>query len=159
MTITVKNNSNRDNDSLTEEFNYGKTISIDPSKLSFSQATVSYQKVGKTYDYESMVRGMKKDGWNGDPVDIVIMPNGTATSMDNTRILAAREAGVNVQANVRDYNSPLTPAERDRFTSGKNIPSTWGEAIKLRIEKQGQFEKGWEIKFPHGSIYDPKVTN
>lgn len=105
-----------------------------------------------------MVKSMQKDGWNGDPVDIVIMPNGTATSMDNTRILAAREANVSVKAKVRDFNTPLTSAEKDRFQSGSQIPKTWGEAIKLRIAKQSQFEKGWEIKFPHGSIYDPKVS-
>ena len=103
---------------------------------------------------------MKKDGWNGDPVDIVIMPNGTATSMDNTRILAAREAGANVQAKVRDFNTPLTSAEKDRFTSGNKVPNTWGEAIKLRVERQGS-QKGvpenWSIEFPYGSIYDPKV--
>ena len=99
----IENNFNRDNDSITEAFNYGKTISLDPTKLSFSQATVSYQKGGKPYNYESMVKSMQKDGWNGDPVDIVIMPNGTATSMDNTRILAAREAGVNVQVKIRRF--------------------------------------------------------
>ena len=155
---TITNNFYRDNDSITEAFNYGKTISLDPTKLSFSQATVSYQKGGKHYNYESMVKSMQKDGWNGDPVDIVIMPNGTATSMDNTRILAAREANVSVKAKVRDFNTPLTSAEKDRFQSGSQIPKTWGEAIKLRIAKQSQFEKGWEIKFPHGSIYDPKVS-
>ncbi|WP_213071727.1 hypothetical protein [Acinetobacter nosocomialis] len=101
---------------------------------------------------------MKKNGWNGEPVDIVIMPNGSATSMDNTRILAAREAGIDVKAKVRDFNTPLTSLEKDRFKSGNVVPKTWGEAIKLRVEKQGQFEKGWEIKFPYGSIYDPKVT-
>jgi filamentous hemagglutinin len=154
----ITNNFYRDNDLITEAFNYGKTISLDPTKLSFSQATVSYQKGGKHYNYESMVKSMQKDGWNGDPVDIVIMPNGTATSMDNTRILAAREASVSIKAKVRDFNTLLTPAEKDRFKSGNKIPRTWGEAIKIRIEKQGQFEKGWEINFPYGSIYDPKVT-
>ena len=158
IAATITNNFYRDNDSITEAFNYGKTISLDPTKLSFSQATVSYQKGGKHYNYESMVKSMQKDGWNGDPVDIVIMPNGTATSMDNTRILAAREANVSVKAKVRDFNTPLTSAEKDRFQSGSQIPKTWGEAIKLRIAKQSQFEKGWEIKFPHGSIYDPKVS-
>ncbi|WP_249127136.1 hemagglutinin repeat-containing protein [Acinetobacter nosocomialis] len=156
--VVKENNFYRDNDSITGSFNYGKTISIDPTRLSFSQATVSHQKVGKPYNYDGMVESMKKNGWNGEPVDIVIMPNGSATSMDNTRILAAREAGIDVKAKVRDFNTPLTSLEKDRFKSGNVVPKTWGEAIKLRVEKQGQFEKGWEIKFPYGSIYDPKVT-
>lgn len=156
--VVKENNFYRDNDSITGSFNYGKTISIDPTRLSFSQATVSHQKVGKPYNYDGMVESMKKNGWNGEPVDIVIMPNGSATSMDNTRILAAREAGIDVKAKVRDFNTTLTSLEKDRFKSGNVVPKTWGEAIKLRVEKQGQFEKGWEIKFPYGSIYDPKVT-
>ncbi|WP_288453981.1 VENN motif pre-toxin domain-containing protein, partial [uncultured Acinetobacter sp.] len=158
---TVKeNNFYRDNDSITETFNYGKTISIDPTRLSFSQATVSHQKGGKAYNYNSMVDSMKRDGWNGDPVDIVIMPNGTATSMDNTRILAAREANIDVKAKVRDFNTPLTKAESERFKVNGKTPNTWGEAIKLRVEKQAS-QKGtpdnWSIQFPYGSIFDPKV--
>jgi filamentous hemagglutinin len=46
--------------------------------------------------------------------------------MDNTRILAAREANVSVKAKVRDFNTPLTSAEKDRFQSGSQIPKTWG---------------------------------
>ena len=43
----------------------------------------------------------------------------------------------------------------------KRAPS-WGEAILLRIEKQGTIKgdgipNNWNIKYPHGSIYDPKV--
>lgn len=158
---TVKeNNFYRDNDSIIETFNYGKTISIDPTRLSFSQATVSHQKGGKAYNYNSMVDSMKREGWNGDLVDIVIMPNDTVTSMDNTRILAAREANIDLKAKVRDFNTPLTKAESERFKVNGKTPNTWGEAIKLRVEKQAS-QKGtpdnWSIQFPYGSIFDPKV--
>ena len=104
---------------------------------------------------------MQKDGWNGDPVDIVIMPNGTATSMDNTRILAAREAGVNVQAKIRDFSTALNSDEKMRFKSNGVTPNTWGDAIKLRISRQ-ETQKGtpdgWSIQFPYGSLYDPKIV-
>ena len=156
----INNNFNAENSSLTEAFNYGKTITFDPSKTSFSQATVSFEKNERSYNYETMVESMKAKGWNGDPVDVVIMPNGTATSMDNTRILAAREAGIDVQARVRDYNSPLTLEESRRFKENGVTPSTWGEVIKLRVEKQGT-QKGvptdWPAQFPYGSLYDPKI--
>lgn len=62
------------------------------------------------------------------------MPNGTATSMDNTRILAAREAGVNVQAKIRDFNTALTSAEKDRFRLNEIEPNTWGEAHTRQLK-------------------------
>lgn len=36
------------------------------------------------------------------------MPDGAPTSMDNTRIMAAREAGVKVEANVHNFNDRLS---------------------------------------------------
>jgi filamentous hemagglutinin len=53
---------------------------------------------------------MKTNGWKGDPVDVVKMPDGKLTSMDNTRIAAAREAGIDVNASVRGFDDPLTSA-------------------------------------------------
>lgn len=44
---------------------------------------------------------MRTNGWKGDPVDVVKMPDGKLTSMDNTRIAAAREAGIDVKAGER----------------------------------------------------------
>ena len=64
---------------------------------------------GEKYTYDDLVESMKRDGWKGDPVDVVRMPDGMPTSMDNTRILAAREAGVEVKANVRSFDELLTP--------------------------------------------------
>ena len=135
---------------------------LDPSEVSFSQATVSYQKKGKGYNYDTMVEDMRKNGWNGKPVDVVNMPDSAPTSMDNTRILAAREAGIKVEANVHSFNEKLTAREVERFQVNGVFPNTWGEAILLRIEKQGTIKgdgipNNWNIKYPHGSIYDPKV--
>jgi len=135
---------------------------LDPSEVSFSQATVSYQKKGKDYNYDTMVEDMRKNGWNGKPVDVVNMPDNAPTSMDNTRILAAREAGIKVEANVHSFNEKLTAREVERFQVNGVFPNTWGEAILLRIEKQGTIKgdgipNNWNIKYPHGSIYDPKV--
>lgn len=139
---------------------------IDPTRTSFSQATVSYQKmengVPKDYNYDSIVSAMKeKQGWIGDPVDVVNMPDKAPTSMDNTRILAAREVGVKVEANVHNFNDPLTKAEATRFTYNGIKPKTWGEAIQLRVQKQsetGFAPKEWSSQYPNGSIYDPKIT-
>lgn len=134
---------------------------IDPTRTSFSQATVSYQKRGASYNYDSIVTEMKKQNkWVEEPVDVVNMPDRVPTSMDNTRILAAREAGVKVEANVHNFNDLLSPKERIRFKQDGVEPQTWGEAIQLRIRKQATQKgvpMGWSQRFPNGSIYDVKV--
>ncbi|HFB5221231.1 TPA: polymorphic toxin MafB class 3, partial [Neisseria gonorrhoeae] len=134
---------------------------IDPTRTSFSQATVSYQKRGANYNYDSLVAAMnEKKSWVGDRVDVVNMPDGAPTSMDNTRIMAAREAGVKVEANVHNFNDRLSSKERIRFKHDGIEPQTWGEAIQLRIRKQETQKgvpEGWSKRFPNGSIYDVKV--
>ncbi|TNH20988.1 hypothetical protein FHQ27_05620 [Testudinibacter sp. TR-2022] len=80
--------------------------------------------------------------------------------MDNTRILAAREAGIKIQANVHNYNETLTLEESIRFRVNGVTPKTWGEAVELRIQRQSSLRYvpiDWSNKFPYGSIYDPKT--
>ncbi|QWH98005.1 hypothetical protein EXW36_27990 (plasmid) [Bacillus mycoides] len=79
---------------------------------------------------------MKSNGWKGDPIDVVKMPDGNLTTIDNTRVAAAREVGIEVQATIRNYNDPLPANLIDRFTTKKGVPKTWGEALDLRIQKQ-----------------------
>jgi len=142
--------------------NLTKTSSLNPNDIRFSQTTVSYNKIdrktGKKFTYDDLVDSMKKDGWKGDPVDVVKMPDGKITSMDNTRILAAREAGIDVQATVRNAGDKLSPAEVERFTDlDKGFhPETWGDAISGRINKQKP--KRFPKENPSGSITPPRVT-
>lgn len=95
---------------------------------------------------------MKKDGWKGDPVDVIKMPDGKLTNMDNTRILAAREAGINVKAKVHDFNEKLTPEIKE--LRGREKYNTWGEAIKGHINKQS---RGFGKQNPNGSNQSPKI--
>lgn len=134
---------------------------LDPAEISFSQATVAYQKKNSTLNYDDLVQSMRKDGWQGAPVDVVKMPNGAPTSVDNTRILAAREAGIKVEANVRNYNDPISRDQAVRFVLNGKVPKTWGQAVEFRVQKQSQMsgvDKSWSEKFPSGSIYDPDIT-
>ena len=134
---------------------------LDPSEVSFSQATVSYQKKDKDCNYDTMVEDMRKNGWNGKPVDVVNMPDNAPTSMDNTRILAARKAGIQIDAIVHNHSDRLSYNEIKRFKVGTTYPKTWGEAIELRVKRQSEMsgvDKNWSTKFPHGSLYDPKVV-
>jgi len=111
--------------------------------------------------HDELVSSMRRDGWQGDPVDVVNMPDGAPTSMDNRRLLAAREAGIPIEANVRNASDPLTPAQIDRFETNGQRPTTWGEAIQLRTQRQGGIQgvgPSWPDRFPNGSIYDPNFV-
>ena len=138
---------------------------FDPRDVAFSQNTVSFHKIdrktGQTYTFDDLVESMRLNGWQGDPVDVVRMPDGGITSMDNTRILAARRAGIDIHARVRSLNEELTPGEVMRFTrTNSPEPATWGEAIQYRIDGQeGEYYRGsfWQV-FPRGSLYDPELT-
>jgi len=126
-------------------------------EIRFSQNSVSFNKTdrvtGTDYTYNDLVNSMRTSGWKGDPVDVVKMPDGKLTSMDNTRIAAAREAGINVKANVRGYDDPLTPAIQE--ARGWQSFSTWGEAITGRINKQSG---GFATNNPHGSDEPPRIS-
>jgi uncharacterized Zn-binding protein involved in type VI secretion len=125
--------------------------------IRFSQKSVSYSKVdratGKSYTYDDLVESMRSNGWKGDPVDVIKMPDGKLTSMDNTRIAAAREAGVEVQARVRSYDEPLTLETQE--ARGWQSHDTWGEALTGRINKQsGSFA----TDNPYGSPNPPRIS-
>lgn len=49
------------------------------------------------------------------------------TNKQIARVASAREAGIDV------YDDPLPADMIERFTIKKGVPSTWGEAISLRI--------------------------
>ena len=138
---------------------------LDPMKTGFTQSWVSYQKPGASYNFDTLVESMRTNGWAGKPVDVVRMPDGTLTSIDNTRILAARQAGIEVQANVRAFDELILDANRMDSLSIRGVtPSTWGNAAALRINSPLQnnvLRNGgvvnWSQRFPSGSIYDPNI--
>jgi LysM repeat protein len=125
-------------------------------KIRFSQNSVSFNKIdratGQPYTYDDLVSSMRTNGWKGDPVDLVRMPDGILTSMDNTRITAAREAGIGVQGTLRGYGEVLTPAMQN--ARGWSSYSTWGEAITARISNQS---KGFSTANPYGSLQSPRI--
>lgn len=135
------------------------TANFAANEIRFSQNSVSFGKVdratGQAFTYDELVTSMRTNGWKGDPVDVVRMQDGRLTSIDNTRIRAAREAGIDVQANVRAFDSPLTASEIGRFTKGIQIPSTWGDAVTIRINSQ---TNGFGVKYPYGADTLPRVT-
>ncbi|WP_077605997.1 RHS repeat domain-containing protein [Salinivibrio sp. ML290] len=115
---------------------------LDPNSVRFSQNSVN--------GAGGLTESMNTNGWKGDPIDVVKMDDGGLTTIDNTRVLAASRAKVNVQAKIHGFNEPLPEDMIERFTTKKGVPSTWGEAIKLRIGKQSA---GFRNKYPNGSPF------
>ena len=51
----------------------------------------------------------------------------------------------NTIKNVHKYDEPLDDWQVERFTTAKGVPSTWGEAVNLRIGKQNStFRKNYQ---------------
>jgi hypothetical protein len=92
---------------------------------------------------------MLQNGWRGAPIDVVRMEDGGLTTIDNTRLLAASRAGVDVQAVVHDAGEPLTTDQVTRFTRGDAVPRTWGDAVTIRIQNQNsQFRQLYPMGSP-----------
>lgn len=118
------------------------TTTINPNDIRFSQSSVN--------GASEIIDSMKAKGWDGDPIDVVRMPDGNLTTIDNTRVLAARYAEIDVQANVHAFDEVL-PQDLDlieRLTTPKGVPQTWGDAVLLRIGKQNS---GYRNTYPLGS--------
>ncbi|MBK3468884.1 hypothetical protein [Pseudomonas sp. MF6776] len=84
------------------------------------------------------------------------MPDGQLTSMDNTRVRAAREAGINVEAREWKLDDPLSQNNKERFEVNDVMPDTLGEALQLKIQKQKPKRFGNEN--PFDSHNPPKLT-
>ncbi|QVK19511.1 hypothetical protein KHQ81_00610 [Mycoplasmatota bacterium] len=91
---------------------------------------------------------MKVNGWVGDAIDVVKMLDGMLTSLDNTRLLSAKYAGINVNARVHNFNDALPLDLVDRFTTKGGIPTTWGDAVNLKIGNQNSLYRN---TYPSGS--------
>ncbi|WP_143742420.1 hypothetical protein [Roseateles chitinivorans] len=62
--------------------------SLSPASIRFSQSSVN--------GVEEIAASMRANGWKGAPIDVVRMSDGSLTTFDNTRLLAAQRAGINV---------------------------------------------------------------
>ena len=117
------------------------STSINPNEIRYSQSSVNGS--------SDIIQSMKANGWQGEPIDVIEMPDGIYTTIDNTRVVSAREAGINVEANVHGYNDPLPSEYIERFTTKKGVPKTWGEAIELRVGKQ---KASFRNENPYGKL-------
>jgi hypothetical protein len=85
------------------------------------------------------------------------MPDGGISSIDNSRLLAARDADISLEAIVHDPTDPLALHELERFDPTKgDAVETWGDVAANRI--QGQRPRVWSETNPFGTLTRPRVT-
>jgi RHS repeat-associated protein len=119
----------------------GAANSIPASTVRFSQSSVN--------GADAIEASMRANGWMGDAIDVVRMPDGGLTSLDNTRLLAANRAGIDVRASIRGFDDTLPSSAAERFATTKGgVPSTWGDAVINRIGNQN---RGYRTANPFGS--------
>ncbi len=119
-------------------------VNLDPATIRFSQHSVT--------GAVPITDSMRSDGWVGAPIDVVRMPDGDLTTIDNTRVLAARQAGIDVSANVHGFDEPLPPDMIGRFTTRSGPVATWGQAVGQRIGRQ---KATLRTTYPLGSWNEP----
>lgn len=98
---------------------------------------------------QEIADSMQTNGWAGDPIDVVQMPDEGLTSVDNTRVVAADETGIDVQATIHAFDEPLPEDQVGRFTTRRGgVPSTWGDAVMNRIGGQNSTFRN---SYPYGA--------
>ncbi|MDZ5255151.1 SH3 domain-containing protein [Clostridium sp. LIBA-8841] len=133
LSSVIFHNSFRDTDGIISTLKQAsrKTIKLDPERIRFSQSSVN--------GAGEIIESMKKNGWKGDPIDVIKMEDGKLTTIDNTRVVAARKTKTNVLANIHEETEELVDKEMiERFTVKDKVPKTWGDAIRFRIGKQNK---------------------
>lgn len=101
--------------------------SMSPDDLRFSQTTA-----GGGGRLARLTDSMRQNGWDGPPIDAVRTREGVV-AIDNTRVLAARDAGLDtIPVNVHDAADALPPNMAGRFGESR----TWGEAVIYRTSRQ-----------------------
>jgi RHS repeat-associated protein len=117
--------------------------SLAPSGVRLSQSSVN--------GAAEIIDSMRANGWVGAPIDVVRMPDDAFTTIDNTRVVAAHQAGIDVQAMIHEFNDSLPADQIARFTTRKGgVPSTWGDGVLNRIGIQNSL---FRTTYPLGSPF------
>jgi RHS repeat-associated protein len=108
---------------------WGPEFELDPASVRFSQKSVN--------DVQALIESMDRRGWRGHPVDVVTMPDGQLTSIDNSRLLAAHYTRTELHARLHAFDDPVS-GWRARLLRKRlgTAPATWGDAADLRIGRQ-----------------------
>lgn len=120
----------------------GGAVTLNPRSVRLSQTSVN--------DAAEIIDSMRANGWAGDPIDAVRMPDGGLTTVDNTRVVAAGHAGIDVQVNSHEFDEEITdPMRIFTLTTKRGVPSTWGDGVSLRIGNQaGAYRRAYPMGSP-----------
>lgn len=70
-------------------------------------------------------------------IDVVEMPDGGYTTVDNRRLAAAQEANVPVFVRKLKGDTPISRDQAARFPGiDGSLPEAWAEAVENRVSKQ-----------------------
>ena len=93
-----------------------------------------------------ITQSMKANEWQGSPIDVVRMADGSLVAVDNTRLAAASLSKTPVQAVIRGFDEAFPSAR-----AGGNLQgATWGDAVLNRIGGQ---KPDWRKLYPNGSPF------
>ena len=121
--------------------------------IRFSQSTAGKEFTDKSGLVLDLAEDLKKGIKVAEdilPIEVVRMEDNILTSLDNRRLTSFASANKPIKIIERGFNDPLTPNEVARFTYNNNVPKTYGEAIKIRINKQKP--TSWPKNNPNGSF-------
>lgn len=117
--------------------------SLSADEIRFSQTSIN--------GAGEVTSSMEANGWVGEPIDVVKMPDGSLTSADNTRLFAAGQANIDVQAVIHEAGDSIPASQAGRFVGPDgSLPSTWGEAVANRIAGQNSL---YRSRYPMGSPF------
>ena len=144
----------------------GREMFIDPRDIRFTQDWVRYKSSpdenGRRYTLDEMGRTASATPEVLPALDVVVMPDGRLTSIDNRRLTAAQGYGAEqVKVRIRAGEDVLTTNEVRRLSwkdadGTTYFPRTWAEAIRTRIVKQGP---EFNSAFRFGSPEIPRVEH
>ncbi|MBK4738445.1 hypothetical protein [Noviherbaspirillum pedocola] len=136
----------------------GREMFINPRQVRFTQEWVNYNSSDKINTLDTTGRTVQVSPENLPAMDVVLMPDGRLTSLDNRRLTASYlYEAENVKVIIRAGNDPLPDARTvERFSWKGYVPQTWADAAAVRIFKQGpEFRE----TFRQGSPVVPLVKN
>jgi len=135
----------------------GRQVLIDPKDIRFSQKSVGYMSSDGVNNLDTTGKTARVAPERIVPMDVVVMPDGRLTSVDNRRLAAGQlyEAD-KVNVVIRGSADPLLPEEVRRFSWEQYDAKTWGDAALIRVFKQGrEFRETFRV----GSPVMPLIKN
>ena len=136
----------------------GRQMMVNPREVRFTQEWVSYNSSDKVNTLDTTGPTVKTSTQSLPAIDVMVMPDGRLSSLDNRRLTAAQlyEAD-SIKVIIHAPGDALPDARTVRRFAWENYqPQTWGEAAAVRIYKQGS---EFRDAFRQGSTVIPTVRN